>query len=260
MAEMNNYFNGNYGTAEEAAEQEKQQKMTADVLTASSGMMHANFGSYVAGSGERIISGEKFNTYIGLMLLYGFAVNAILCFVLTDWVLAFMEKRLILVIVMYFGGLFIGSAICNRAKSAVVGFIGYNIIILPMGIFLTPFFASVGFETVRYAFCVMGVCMLLMIGLAQVYPSFFKSIGRMLFTCLIIGIIGEVIMWCVNLSSGILDFIFIGIFLGYIGLDWARAQEEEKTVNSAIRCAYMIYVDLINLLLRLIRIIAKNRD
>jgi hypothetical protein len=263
MAEQDNnyYYGGHIGPAEEqaAAEQKKQNQRTADILAATSGAMHASF-SNIAATGTDEISTEKFNTIIAVMLFYGFAVNAILCFAFGDSIINLALGHPAAYLLIYFVGVIVGMIICRKTENPVVGFIGYNLIVVPMGIFITPFLQYSGIDTVRYAFCVMGVCMMLMIGLAQVYPKFFLSIGRMLFACLLIGLVGELVMWCLNLATGIFDFIFVGIFLGYIGFDWAVAQNYPKTKTSAIRAAYMIYVDLINLLIRLIRIISKERN
>ena len=265
MADNNN-FSGHYGNmadyaAREAeqAEREKQARSTTAVLATTSAAVHSSFNNLPTDvEGGTLTPVEKFNMIIGVMLLYGFAVNAILCFVLKDFIIEGLSP--VAMMVIYIVGVIAGMVICRKAKSAVVGFIGYNLIVVPMGIFLTPLLSLYNIGTIRYEFCVMGVCMMLMIGLAHLYPQFFLSIGRMLLSCLIIGIVGELIMWCVGLSSGLFDFLFIGIFMAYIGYDWAMAQRVNKTTTNAICCAYMIYVDLINLLVRLLRILSKNRD
>ena len=265
MADQGNnyYFNGNMGTAADqqaaAQQQQQQSQRTADVLAATSGAMHVNLAELTAAGADEI-SEQKFNTIIAVMLLYGFAVNAILCFVLGDSILDMVTLHPFAYVGIYVVGVIVGMIICSKAENPVLGFIGYNLIVVPMGIFITPMLTLYDITTIQYAFCVMGVCMMLMIGLAQLYPKFFCSIGRMLFSCLVIGLLSEVILWCFGLTSGVFDFIFVGIFLAYIGYDWAVAQSSRKTSTNAIRAAYMIYVDLINLLIRLLRIISKNRN
>ncbi|MBR5712957.1 MAG: US12 family protein [Lachnospiraceae bacterium] len=209
------------------------------------------------------ISVQKFNGIIGVMLLYGFLVNAIMCFMFADKIDNLYHETPFIPLIIYFVGIIVGTLICQKTKSTVTCFIGYNMIVVPMGLLLTPLLEYYEISTIRYAFCIMAVIMLLMVGLSYLYPQFFASIGRMLFACLIIGILAETIMWCVNatmFSSGLFDFLFIGIFAGYIGYDWAVAQQNEKSVKSAIRSACFIYVDLVNLMIRILRIIARNRD
>lgn len=267
----NNFFNngnpadGGYRNTADADAQQKQNETVMNAVAATSAMQHGfGLGSGMAALGAPAAPAEegrdatmRFNITIGLMLLYGFVVNAILCFVFTDAVMAVPAP---VAVIGYFVLAFVGMAICHKTENPVVGFIGYNFIVIPMGILLTPMLTYVRFETIRYAFCVMGVITVLVIGAAYLYPQFFLSIGKMLLSCLVIGLIAELILWCFGLTSGVLDFAFVGIFSAYIGYDWAIAQQKPKTTPSAIRCAYMMYVDLINLLIRLIRILAKNRD
>ena len=50
------------------------------------------------------------------------------------------------------------------------------------------------------------------------------------------------------------------IFCGYIGLDWNRAQMYPKTVDNAIDSAADIYLDVVNLFVRILSITGKRRD
>ena len=55
----------------------------------------------------------------------------------------------------------------------------------------------------------------------------------------------------------IIDYLVILIFCGYIGFDWARANQGEKTVDKAVDAAAYLYVDIANLFLRIMRILAR---
>jgi FtsH-binding integral membrane protein len=50
------------------------------------------------------------------------------------------------------------------------------------------------------------------------------------------------------------------IFCGYIGLDWHRAQQFPKTLNNAVDSAADIYLDVVNLFVRILSITGKRRD
>jgi FtsH-binding integral membrane protein len=60
------------------------------------------------------------------------------------------------------------------------------------------------------------------------------------------------------LSSTWLDWIFIIIFSLYVGYDWAMAQEDEPTFGNAVKHAANLYLDIVNLFLRLLSI--KGED
>ncbi len=47
-------------------------------------------------------------------------------------------------------------------------------------------------------------------------------------------------------------------FCGYIGVDWGRANQIERTVDNAIDSAAALYLDIINLFLRILRIMSKK--
>ena len=62
-----------------------------------------------------------------------------------------------------------------------------------------------------------------------------------------------------GVHTTIFDFIVVIIFCGYIGYDWARAQEYNPTLDNAIDSAADIYVDVINLFVRILSIIGKRK-
>ena len=57
-----------------------------------------------------------------------------------------------------------------------------------------------------------------------------------------------------------IDYIVALIFCGYIGLDWNRAQQYPKTLDNAIDSAADIYLDVVNLFVRILSITGKRRD
>ncbi|MBO7709254.1 MAG: US12 family protein, partial [Lachnospiraceae bacterium] len=88
---------------------------------------------------------------------------------------------------------------------------------------------------------------------------FFLSIGRVLIFALIGSIVIELIGGLLlHLPLGIMDYVVVVIFAGYIGYDWARAQAYPKTLDNAIDSAADIYVDIINIFIRILSIIGKK--
>ena len=49
------------------------------------------------------------------------------------------------------------------------------------------------------------------------------------------------------------------IFSLYIGFDWSRAQVMSKTLDNAVDAAVQIYLDIINLFIRLLKIMGKKK-
>ncbi len=98
-----------------------------------------------------------------------------------------------------------------------------------------------------------------MMMLGTMYPAFFLSIGRALFMALIAVIVVElVVVFFFKTHHTIIDYAVALIFCGYIGFDWARANQIPKTLDNAIDSAAALYMDIINLFLRLVRIMSDR--
>ena len=54
------------------------------------------------------------------------------------------------------------------------------------------------------------------------------------------------------------DWLVALLFCGYIGYDWAKAQEKRKTLDNAVDSAVDLYLDIINLFVRLLG--SKDND
>jgi len=77
---------------------------------------------------------------------------------------------------------------------------------------------------------------------------------------LLITIVVEIVMMFLGANLGIIDYIVVLIFCGYIGYDWARANACAKTVDNAVDMAAELYVDIINLFIRILSILARSND
>ena len=63
-----------------------------------------------------------------------------------------------------------------------------------------------------------------------------------------------------HLRLGVMDYIMVLIFSGYVGYDWSKAQIFPKTLDNAIDSAADIYVDIVNLFIRILRIMGKKNN
>ena len=55
------------------------------------------------------------------------------------------------------------------------------------------------------------------------------------------------------------DYLVVLLFCGYVGFDWAKAQQYPKTLDNAVDSAADIYVDIIYLFLRILSILSKSK-
>jgi FtsH-binding integral membrane protein len=61
------------------------------------------------------------------------------------------------------------------------------------------------------------------------------------------------------MHHSIIDWIVVIIFCGYIGYDWARANNIPKTFDNAVDSAAALYIDMINLFVRILRILGRRK-
>ncbi len=207
------------------------------------------------------ISPQTYNLIIGATLLYGFIINMIMVACCADFA---MSMNPIAFIISYFVMAIAGGLMVHKSDSPVISFIGYNLIVIPLGLCLTIIvnaYLYSGYETtIITAFLITAVVTLVMMGLGSMFPTFFLSIGRTLCISLIITVVAELILYFLGVQLGIADYIVVLIFCGYVGYDWAKANAHVKTVNNAIDSASELYVDIVNLFVRILRILARAND
>ena len=130
---------------------------------------------------------------------------------------------------------------------------------LPFGLIVNMVVSNYNPDVVANAIQVTGFVTMAMMVLGSLYPKFFQKIQSALGISLIIVIVVELIMSLVfHKNLEIIDWIVVIIFCGYIGYDWGRANRVPKTVDNAIDCAAALYMDIINLFIRLLRIMGRR--
>ena len=205
-----------------------------------------------------IISNSAYNAIIGIAIAIGFVVNFVMAYNFTS---AILSIPIVAVIIAYFILSFVGMYVVHKSSSAFVSAVGFLCLVVGMGLLLTFFLNTYELSSVYLAFGITAGITVLMTILASIFPDFFMSIGKTLMISLIICIIVEVI--CSFFFRGalqILDYVVILLFCGFIGFDWARAQKYQKTVNNAIDAAADIYVDIVNVLIRVLEIVGKSKN
>ena len=206
---------------------------------------------------DKIISGSMYNLVIGLTLIWGFVINWIM--ILTIPVYTISNVNPILFFIAYFASCFFGIYLFSKSDSPFVSFIGYNFVVVPFGLIINLVVSRYNPGIVIEAIRVTGMVTFIMMLLGSMYPAFFKKIIGGLSIALICVIIVELIeVFIFNTHHGILDWAVAAIFCGYIGYDWARANSIPKTYDNAIDSAAALYMDIINLFLRILRILGRK--
>lgn len=211
--------------------------------------------------GETAISDRAFNLVLGGVLLWGFLLNYLMVVLLEPTILAYSQKvHPAILIIGYLALVFGGSAQIAR-PDPLTSFIGFNLIAAPIGVILCLVLPNYAVETVRTAILYTAVTTVSMMALGALYPKFFLKLGRVLgfalLSSLVINLVGGLIF---RRSFEIMQWVGVAIFSLYIGYDWARANTCARTLNNAVDLAANLYLDIINLFLRILSILGKRRD
>lgn len=207
-------------------------------------------------TGNEVIT-NVYNLVIGSVLLWGILINIFMANMFTDAILAMNQWVLIII---YFIGSLISMMIVYRNTNPIMSFIGFTGLSMSMGLLLTYYVSYFDIGSISIAFITTAVVTIAMMILATIFPAFFKKMGRVLFFSLLITVIAEIVVSLImRVNTTIFDFIIVIIFCGYTGYDWVKAQEYNKTLNNAIDSAADIYVDTVNLFVRILSIIGKKK-
>ena len=206
-----------------------------------------------------IISARAYNVIMGMVVLYGLVVNYILC--ATVGASIYYSIRPVMFQILYMVLAFGGTFIALRSDNAIVSFLGYNMVVLPLGILVSAVveaYGGVSSSVVLGAIYYTALITAIMVLSAMLFPGVFARIGGFLFAAVIGLIITGIISAFTGMFYGIYSYVGAIIFSLYIGYDFYRSQQFPKTLDNAVDCALDIYLDIINLFLFVLRIIGNG--
>ena len=213
------------------------------------------------------LSESRYNLTIGAVLTWGFLLNFLLAQFAGPAILRMIYRAperystfMIGFLIVYIALVMIGSGMV-RSYDPVKCFIGYNLIAVPVGLVVT--IAAIGYDPdlVVRAALVTAIVTLIMMIVSAVVPAAFSRMGAGLGIALLAVIIVEsVSMLFFRSAVTVLDWVVVGIMALYIGVDWVRANSVQRTTTNAIAAASALYLDIINIFLRVLRILARSRS
>lgn len=201
------------------------------------------------------ISSSKYNLWLGGCISYGLIMNAISVALFEDF---FLSMSIGVFLVFYFISCIAGSIIAAKSSNPVISFLGYNLIVLPIGGLLTICLGSYDGADVMSAMLCTGIVVFVMTFVSTIKPEFFLGMGRSLFLGLLLGLIIEIIATLLGYGGNVFNWFFVGLFSLYIAYDYAKAQDYPKTIDNAVDSAIDIYLDIINLFIRILSILSDD--
>lgn len=211
-------------------------------------------------TGGTELSRRAYNAVIGIVLVIGLAINAAMAQFLPpatfDIMLEYPWAVIIGFIVVAIGSYFV----IYKSDNPVISFVGFIVLSAAFGFLVASAVQSYTETTVTRAFMLTAAISLAMVVAATVVPNIFAKMGTALFAALVITLIAEVATIFFTHSDPIaFDYIFVIIFALYIGYDWQKSQAYPPTLDNAVDSAADIYVDIVNLFMRLLAILGRDR-
>ena len=204
------------------------------------------------GSDNAEISASLYNFIIGAVLLWGFFLTAVIQHQCAD--IQFGWPLMIGYLVCTFGGFWL-----SRSQNPLVSLLGYHLVVVPTGVMLGPFVNRLSPQVLQNTLFLTGGVTAGMMACGTVFPAFFAKIGRALFFSLLaLVVVSLVQMFFFPRGYTIVDYCAAGIFSLYIAYDYARAQSIPKTLDNAVDVCIALYLDIINLFIRLASILSRR--
>lgn len=211
-------------------------------------------------TGGAQLSRRAYNAAIGVVLGIGLLINAAMAQFLPASAFELMGQYPLAVfigfIVVSIGSFFV----INRSDNPAISMLGFVVLSAAFGYFVAAAVQSYTDTTITRAFMLTAAISIAMVVAATIVPNIFAKMGTALLAALAITLIAEVATVFITHSDPIaFDFIFVIIFALYIGYDWQKAQAYPPTLDNAVDSAADIYVDIVNLFIRLLAIFGRNR-
>lgn len=220
------------------------------------GGFQMSFSRTTSRGGE--LSPSSYNALIGVILLYGFGLNVLLVSTCSQ---IFADVNPIVLVVGYLILSIIGIIMSRKSDDPFISFIGYNLVVVPVGIVLSLALAGVSSTLVMNALATTTAVVALLLIVSTLYPNVFLSLGRALGITLLIIVIVEIALALLGITRPtFLDVIVAVLFCGYIGYDWAKAQQSYHSADNAVDACVGLYLDIVNLFLRILSLYSRRDD
>ena len=209
---------------------------------------------------DQLVSPRVYNGVLLGVLLWGVLVNAVLCFTVGS-VNRIMNPVVFAVLYVICAGA--GILISHASDKPLFSFLGYNLVVLPFGLVISTLVEAYGgpaSSLVAYAFLYTLVITVGMTGAALAFPELFSKLGGVLLGVLVGLVLCELLLLILRIPQTATDWIVAALFSLYIGYDVYRSQQFPRTVDNAVDCALDIYLDIANLFIRILSILAKKKD
>ncbi len=212
-------------------------------------------------TGYGTMSKNLFALMVAIWTAAGIAVSAVASYYTQK-----MELSWVFLIGVLVVGI-IGVIIALASNNPLISLLGYMMVAVPFGMMLGPVVAMYTVASVvRVFFVTTGIVVVLGI-VGAIIPDSLEGWGSWLLGALTMLLIGYFIvpiagMFGLPIDRALtwMDWIGVVVFSGYVIYDWNRAMRVPFTMDNAIDCALAVYLDFINLFIRLLSLTGTKKS
>lgn len=196
---------------------------------------------------------NAFYFVMGCILAWGFTATYIVSGMTVNWKPGILEFLLVGI------GLPIMGIFMSVSNSALVSFVGFNLVTISFGAILGPTLSLYELAKpgiVSEAAMLTGIVTGMMALSGLIFPNFYRSIGGALFGALLaLLVVLTISMFAPALMKfTVIHYLAAGLFALYIGYDMWRASEIPATLDNAVDVCISLYLDILNLFLWILQI------
>lgn len=219
-------------------------------------------GSSIAQTGGRAMSRSAYYGLIGALLVLGFGVTA-----LTSWVA--MLPSVASVVASNALGFGIGSIVATIVGMILIGvgtskqstglmLAGYMVFAVSFGFTTSLWLPQYNFDTITQALVLTAGISLLFTAFGILFPNAIEKAAVVAMIVLFGVMIASLFMFFFGGVRGWVDYVVVGVFAIFIGYDTHMASKLDPTVPNAIGVATNLFLDIINMFLRILNILDRD--
>ncbi len=162
-----------------------------------------------------------------------------------------------------------GTCIALGSMNPLISLVGYVMVAGPFGLLLGPVVGMYEAASVVKVLYITGAVTGVLSIIGAAIPRSLESWSGFLFAGLIVVLFGTIgiplLGWVfpgvpIEGALTMIDWLAVFVFSGYIVFDMNRAMRVPATVNNAVDCSLALYLDIINLFIRLLSIMGQKKS
>lgn len=215
--------------------------------------------------GPGTISRNLFMLLYSLFTVLGMVFTGLCSLISYSWKPVGWEMLILAIVTILVG--WVGSGIAIASDDPKVSLFGYSLISGSLGIFLGPVISQYTEASIINVLFITGTITVIFGLVGAVIPRSLESWAPWLFGSLLVLLLAQFALPVLALfglpvsgAMSFLDWVGVALFTAYVVHDVNRACKVEPTVDNAIDCAIDLYLDVINIAIRLLSQTGTKKD